>query len=119
MSETAQSGFSDKTAGALAYITLIPAIVFLLLPPYNTSPFVRFHAWQSIFFSSAFVVVTYAMTFALAFSVIFGAAVFSAVTWVVWLAWILVWVLCAVNAINGKFFKLPLIGALAERMANK
>jgi uncharacterized membrane protein len=57
MPEPNQSGLSDNAAGAIAYITIVPAIVFLVLEPYNKSAFIRFHAWQSIFFSIvAFVV---------------------------------------------------------------
>ena len=47
MSETSQTAISDNGAGALAYVTVVPAIVFLFLPPYNASSYVRFHAWQS------------------------------------------------------------------------
>ncbi len=47
--QAAQSGLSDTAAGALAYVTIIPAIVFLLVEPYNKNSFVRFHAWQCIF----------------------------------------------------------------------
>ena len=47
---TQQSGLSETAAGVLAYITVIPAIIFLAMEPYNHSSFVRFHAWQSIFF---------------------------------------------------------------------
>jgi len=49
----AASGLADNVAGMLAYFTIIPAIVFLVLEPYNRSRFVRFHAWQSIFFNVA------------------------------------------------------------------
>jgi uncharacterized membrane protein len=49
MTESTPTGLSDNSAGALAYVTFIPAIVFLAMPPYNQSPYVRFHAWQSIF----------------------------------------------------------------------
>ena len=49
MSEPNQTGLTDNAAGAVAYITIVPAIVFLVIPPYNTNPYVRFHAWQSIF----------------------------------------------------------------------
>src|SRR5258706_16300427 len=47
----ASSGLTDNVAGMLAYFTIIPAIIFLVLEPYNRSRFVRFHAWQSIFFN--------------------------------------------------------------------
>ena len=51
------SGLSDNAAGALAYVTIIPAIIFLLLEPYNKKQFVRFHAWQCIFLFIACIVV--------------------------------------------------------------
>ena len=51
--QAAQSGLSDNAAGALAYITIIPAIIFLLVEPYNKNSFVRFHAWQCIFLGIA------------------------------------------------------------------
>src|SRR5580658_4537676 len=35
-------------AGALAYCTFIPAIVFLLVEPYSKNRFVRFHSLQCI-----------------------------------------------------------------------
>jgi hypothetical protein len=33
MSESKQDGFSDNAAGAIAYITVFPAIAFLVLVP--------------------------------------------------------------------------------------
>ena len=47
--QAAQSGMTDNVAGALAYATIIPAIIFLVVEPYKNSSFVRFHAWQCIF----------------------------------------------------------------------
>src|ERR1700734_1989458 len=50
---TAAAGLTDNVAGMLAYVTFIPAIIFLVTPPYNQSRFVRFHSYQSIFFCVA------------------------------------------------------------------
>jgi uncharacterized membrane protein len=50
---SAGAGLADNVAGMLAYVTFIPAIIFLVTPPYNQSRFVRFHSYQSIFFSVA------------------------------------------------------------------
>jgi len=80
MSEPNQTGLSDNAAGAIAYITFVPAIVFLVLPPYNTSPFVRFHAWQSIFLNLASIVLAIALSFFTVFSLMFGAFFFLLVT---------------------------------------
>src|SRR6267154_4263414 len=51
------SGMTDNVAGALCYlIGFITGILFLVLDPYNKSKFVRFHAFQAIFFHAAFIV---------------------------------------------------------------
>jgi uncharacterized membrane protein len=116
MSETTQSGLSENAIGAIVYISFIPAVVFLLLPPYNSSLSVRFHSWQSIFLSVvAFVVLLMADIFATTTS-FFGS--FSAILFkLIGLAWILIWIFCALNALNGKRLKLPVLGALAEKQA--
>jgi uncharacterized membrane protein len=62
-STVTQSGLSDNAAGGLAYITIIPAIIFLIVEPYNRSSFVRFHAWQCIFLTIGCVVIDVAFTF--------------------------------------------------------
>ena len=59
--ETVQTGLSDNAAGGLAYVTIIPAIIFLAIAPYNRSSFVRFHAWQSIFLTIFYIVIDVAL----------------------------------------------------------
>src|ERR1700679_2243912 len=54
-SATTQSGLSENSAGGLAYLTFIPAIIFLVMEPYNRNPFIKFHAWQSILLTGAWV----------------------------------------------------------------
>src|ERR1700760_4654206 len=44
---------ADNVAGMLAYFTIIPAIVFLLIEPYNRNRFVRFHCFQCLFTAGA------------------------------------------------------------------
>src|ERR1700688_3871203 len=51
------TGLSSNVAGALAYILgLITGILFLVLEPYKSDRFVRFHAMQSVLFSVACIV---------------------------------------------------------------
>src|ERR1700728_4855114 len=50
---TTGTGLADNVAGMLAYVTIIPAIIFLVVEPYNKSRFIRFHSFQSIFFCVA------------------------------------------------------------------
>jgi len=117
MPEPNQSGLSDNAAGAIAYITIIPAIVFLVMPPYNSSPYVRFHAWQSILLNVAALLLSLVLSFVLIFSMVFGAFFFLALTRLVWLAWFVVWLVCILKALNGQRFKLPIIGDIAEKQA--
>jgi uncharacterized membrane protein len=47
---------SINTAGALAYVAgIITAILFLVIDPYKSDRFVRFHAFQSLFFNIAWI----------------------------------------------------------------
>lgn len=112
-----QAGLSENAAGAIAYITFIPAIVFLLVPPYNASPYVRFHAWQSILLNATAAVISFFLSFVLVFFMVFGAFLLVTLTRLIWLAWFALWLVCVVKALNGQRFKIPLLGDLAEKQA--
>jgi uncharacterized membrane protein len=104
----AASGLSDNAAGALAYITIIPAIIFLLVEPYNKNPFVRFNAWQNIFISIGW----------FACSIIMIVPILGWIVGVVGdLALFVCWIICIVKASSGQKFMVPFIGALAEKQA--
>jgi len=119
MSETIETGINDNAAGGIAYVTCIPAIIFLLMEPYKSKPFVRFHAFQSIFLNIAWFVFWIALSFVVVFGMVFGIHMAGFITRIFWMVWIVVWVLCAVSALNGKYFKLPIIGPIADRLANR
>src|SRR5579863_7866389 len=51
--QAAGSGLTDNLAGLLAYVTIIPAIVFLVVEPFNKNRFIRFHAFQCLYFAVA------------------------------------------------------------------
>jgi uncharacterized membrane protein len=118
MSDLNPSGLSDNAAGGIAYITIIPAIVFLILEPFKRSSFVRFHAWQSIFFYVAWAVVHILIEVVqnLVPTVLF-------LTLTLWqfvdLAFFVVLVIVFVSAFNGKRFKLPILGDLAQKQADR
>jgi uncharacterized membrane protein len=106
---------ADNVAGALAYVTIIPAIIFLVLEPFNRSRFVRFHAFQSLFFALAWVVLSLAM------NVVAHAPIFGWLTLLLWpiigLAGFIIWLVLVLKAYQGQMFKLPVIGDLAEKQA--
>lgn len=105
----AQSGLSDNAAGALAYVTIIPAIIFLIVEPYNKNAFVRFHSWQSIFFGIAFVAV----------HIVLG--IIPVIGWLILalldLAFLVVWVILLLKALKGERWELPIIGKFAAQQA--
>src|SRR6516162_6985393 len=47
---------AENVAGMLAYFTIIPAIVFLVIEPYKSNRFVRFHSFQCLFAVGALIV---------------------------------------------------------------
>jgi uncharacterized membrane protein len=119
MSELNHAGLSDNAAGAIAYLTFIPAILFLLIPPYNTNRYVRFHAWQSLMLNVSAILVSLLMSFALVFFLVFEAELLVLFKQLVWLIWLILWLVCFLKAMNGQRFKLPILGELAERQASK
>jgi len=108
MSEPNQSGLSDNAAGALAYVTIIPAIIFLIVEPYNKNSYIRFHSWQSIFLNIVAIVIGFINIIP-----ILGQLIFLVGMLILFVAWIIV----LLKALKGERFKLPLIGDLAERQA--
>src|SRR5580692_1838036 len=112
------SGLSDNAAGGLSYITIIPAIVFLIAEPYKRSSYIRFHAWQSIFLYVAWAVVHILVQVV---QNLVPTVVFLTLTlWqLVDLAFFVVLVIVFVSAFNGKRIVLPIVGGLAEKQANR
>ena len=106
--QSAQSGLSDNAAGALAYVTVIPAIIFLVDEPYNKNPYIKFHAWQSIFLGIAAFVIGFINVIPILGQIIFLLGM---------LALFIAWVICLLKALKGERFKLPFIGNLAEKQA--
>ena len=103
-------GLSDNAAGALAYVTLIPAIIFLVLAEYNRRPFIRFHAFQSIFLGIACIVLTMVLTFIPVIGWILEPLVF--------VVFFIFWLLALIKAFGGKEWEIPVIGAFARKQAD-
>ena len=56
MPAPASTGLQNNAVGALAYLGgLITGILFLVIDPYKTDRFVRFHSFQSIYFNVAWI----------------------------------------------------------------
>ena len=109
-------GLADNVAGLLAYVTIIPAIIFLVTPPYNKSRFVRFHAFQSIFLCVAMIILWVAF---IVLDIIPGLIfVMFPLHLLIWLGAFILWIILLIKANQGQMWKLPIIGDMAEKQAN-
>ncbi|MGZ4787929.1 MAG: zinc-ribbon domain-containing protein [Terriglobales bacterium] len=107
----AAGGLTDNVAGMLAYITIIPAIIFLVIEPYNRNRFIRFHSFQCIFLGIAWIVLSIALSFLPFF-----------ISWplrlVLGLGGLALWIVLLIKAYKGQMWKVPIVGDMAEKQAN-
>ena len=101
-------GLTDNVAGGLAYITIIPAIIFLFVEPYNRREFVRFHCFQSIFLS--------VVSFLFGLFRLLGTAG-ALIGGLLSLAVFIVWLIALIQAFRGYKFVIPGIGPMAQQYA--
>ncbi len=106
------SGLNENSTCGLAYLTFIPAIIFLVTAPYNQSANVRFHSWQSIFLNVA------------AFAAMFLHIVLAFIPFIGWiisllisLGFLVLWLILIINAFNGKRINIPFLSDLAAKQA--
>ena len=111
----ATSGLSDDAASGIAYLTFIPAIIFLVVAPYNTNPKVKFHAWQSI----ALAVLGFVIGIVLAIvgMIPFVGLVDLILAPIVWVGFLILWLIVMIQAFQGKKFVIPVIGPIAAKQA--
>jgi uncharacterized membrane protein len=102
-------GLATNLASALSYL-FIPAIIFLVMEPYNKDRTIRFHSFQALFLGVASII---------------GHIVLGMVPFIGWiilpffsLAVFIVAVVAAIKAYQGSKIMLPVIGAMAEKQAN-
>jgi uncharacterized membrane protein len=118
----ANSGLSANTAGALAYLAgIITGIIFLVIDPYKSDRFVRFHAFQSLFFNVAWIALWIAWTIV---GLVLGAVTKGLffilqvpIDLLLMVGGFALWAFLMYSAYQGKMTKLPVIGALAAKQA--
>ena len=112
----ASGGMQENVASALCYaLGFITGILFLVLEPYNRNRTIKFHAWQSIFYSVAYVILNILIGFLWAATWAWGS-MFMLWT-LVRLGFFVLWIVLMYKAYNNQRFKLPVIGDLAEKQA--
>jgi len=138
-----QLGLEPNLGAALCYLAnficclgLVLAIVFLATEKENR--FVKFHALQSILLHVAFMVVGIGLAIIfMIIGIILGvasaaanssagggfAAIFGLLSFLIWIVVLIAYVggliMAAVKSYGGAYFKLPVIGNIADKFANK
>lgn len=103
------TGLKARTAGALSYaFGWISGLIFLFLE--KGSRFVRFHAAQSIILFGVLMIARI-----IADALPFGGFIDNGLGIVMFVSWIFM----MVQAGKGRYYKLPIIGDYAEKLANR
>ena len=116
------AGLTPNVAGALAYLAgAITGILFLVIDPFKADRFVRFHAFQSIFFNLAWIAFWIIW---MIFGVMLGAIshglffiIQLPINLLITVGGFCLWAYLMYSAYQGKTFQLPVIGALAASQA--
>ena len=99
-----------------AYITIIPAIIFLVMEPYNRNRFIRFHSFQCLFFCAALIVLHVGLGI---FGIVPGVALLTfPLHMLINVGAFIIWIVLLIKANQGQMYKLPFIGDLAQQQAN-
>lgn len=117
----AAPGLQENVASALCYIVgFITGIIFLVLAPYNQNRNIKFHAWQSILFSAAVIIIGIIFSMFM-WNIGYGFGLWTLITMIYLifrLAMFVLWLFVMFKAYNGQKFMLPVIGQIAEKQAN-
>lgn len=90
---------SNKILAALGYVFWLIALIMVLTDPGKKDPFVRYHAWQALFFGIALIII-------------------GLVPFIGWLAAFVLWIVgvyFAIQTYSGKYFEVPVIYGLAKK----
>jgi uncharacterized membrane protein len=113
--------FPENIAGAVAYITLVPAIVFLVLDPYSKNRFLRFHSFQCVLLWATLLVMGIAVKLVglvLLVIPVLGHLLVALLWMVLGLGAIIVWLVLITKSLQGEAFKIPILGEVAEHLAS-
>lgn len=120
----ASSAMASNVAATLSYVLgFITGVLFLVLDPYKNDKFVRFHSFQSIFFSVANI--AFWILFSILSSILttitlgFGALILLPLVGLIGLAIFVYWIFLMYKAYNNERYMIPFIGGLAAKQAGQ
>lgn len=114
-------GMDAKVAAGLSYVLLplpwVTGLIFFFMEKQNR--FVRFHAMQSIIFFGGLTVLSIILSVIANLQVPFLSLLAGCISALLGLVWFVSWIILMINAFQGKYFKLPVVGDYAEKYANQ
>jgi uncharacterized membrane protein len=111
----ASPGMTDNVASALSYIWIV-GLIFLLIEPYNKNRVVRFHAFQSVFYGVAWMILWFGMHIVFAIMPFLGLLILPIYA-LIGLGGFVYWLFLAFKAYNNEQYKIPIIGEIAAKQA--
>ena len=117
--KTALGGLDANIAAALGYPIGVIAIIMVVIEKQNR--FARFHAIQSLLLIASWIVIAIVLSLLIGvLSVVSEYLAFLGLFFpLIWLAWFAALLFSAYKAYQGEWFKLPVIGDMADKFANK
>ena len=119
---TGSKTMDTNLVGALTYLAgFITGIMFLILDPYKSNSFVRFHAFQSILFNVAWIVFWIVWMILSAVLTPLTAGAFGLIALPLMLLFTVtgfgIWIFLMYQAYQQKLFRLPVVGKFAAEQA--
>lgn len=120
--EAVTKTMDTNVVGALAYLAgFVTGIMFLVLDPYKSNSFVRFHSFQSIFFNVAWASFWIAWMILSAVLTPLTAGIVGLIALPLMLIFSLagfgIWIFLMYQAYQQKLFRLPIVGKFAAEQA--
>lgn len=110
-------GLTTNQLSALCYVLpIIGGVLGLVIEPYNRDRLIRFHAWQSLLFTGAWIVLSRVVLPILGYTFLPGFLV-ALLSVAVWLGMFGAWIYLIVQTWQGVKFRLPVLGDVAEQQA--
>ncbi len=108
------SSFTENELAALAYLTPIPAVLLLLHDPYRRNYLLRFHSFQCLLLTATAIGLIFIAAY-MAMLQILGGVLMAALE----LGLAAMWIYAPIMAWQGRDAKLPVIGPIAVRFAER
>jgi uncharacterized membrane protein len=119
---TTNPGMTNNVAGCLCYLVgWITGLIFLLIDPYKTDKFVRFHAFQSIFYDVAVFALWIGLWIVGAILTIISRGLFGPIMALVGMVFFFAFIggkiFLMIKAYQNQQYKMPFIGDIAAKQA--